>query len=111
MCPKRYAKISLFKTSATPQRTKSERSVKTNKREDHRFSKPKLRKLHYILLHMKLAYRVRDVYDVYAMTDCNSFVRLWYCMYDKVTTTFFKTQYISDRYLSSMYLQCTIEAL
>ena len=31
---------------------------------------------------MKLVYRVRGVYDVYAMTDCDSVAALWDCVYD-----------------------------
>jgi hypothetical protein len=31
---------------------------------------------------MKLVYRVRGVYDMYAMTDCDSVAALWDCVYD-----------------------------
>ncbi len=31
---------------------------------------------------MKLVYRVRGVYDVYAMTDCDSVARVQDCMYE-----------------------------
>jgi hypothetical protein len=31
---------------------------------------------------IKLVYRVRGVYDVYAMTDCDSVAALWDCVYD-----------------------------
>jgi hypothetical protein len=35
---------------------------------------------------MKLVYRVRGVYDVYAMTDCDSVTRVWDCMYESVVS-------------------------